>query len=72
VRILYLATRSAMLTISSAGENVAVPAKGLGHDGIVEFIDAVDAAKLAFSGVEQLIDRERSSPGPVVGGRVQA
>jgi hypothetical protein len=46
--IAYLATRTAMLTISSkGGQSIAVPAKGLGRERIIEFTDAVDAAKLA-------------------------
>jgi hypothetical protein len=42
-----------MLTISSAGESIAVPAKGLGHDAIVEFIGAVDDAKLRLVAPER-------------------
>lgn len=43
----YLATRTAMLTISSnGGESIALPAKGLGRERIIEFTDAVDSAKL--------------------------
>jgi hypothetical protein len=46
--IVYLATRTAMLTISSkGGESIAVPAKGLGRERVIEFTDAVDSAKLA-------------------------
>jgi len=49
----YLATRVAMLTISSTGgENIAVAAKGIGREHIIEFIDAVDSEKLAFMGLK--------------------
>jgi hypothetical protein len=47
--IAYALTRAAMLTISSnGGQHIAVPAKSMSRDAIIEFIDAVDQAKLAF------------------------
>lgn len=46
----YAFTRSAMLTISSkGGQHIAVPAKGIGREGIVDFINAVDEAKIALA-----------------------
>jgi hypothetical protein len=39
-----------MLTISSnGGQHIAVPAKGIGREGIVDFINAVDEAKIALA-----------------------
>ncbi len=58
--IAYLAMRSAMLTISSSGgQSIAVPARGMGRDGIIEFTDAVDAAKLSRLGQ---VDLARAQP----------
>jgi hypothetical protein len=47
--VAFFTSRSAMLTISSTGgEHIAVPAKGIGRREIIQFIDAVDAAKVEF------------------------
>lgn len=49
--ILFLATRSSALEIASAGESIAVSARGRARAQLVEFVNAVEAAKLAFLGV---------------------
>jgi len=44
----YFGTRSAVLSVGSASESITVPTGSLSRDKLVEFIDAVDDAKLAF------------------------
>lgn len=47
--ISYLATRSAVLQISSNGNSeITVPARGMARDQIVEFIDAIENEKIYF------------------------
>lgn len=48
--VAYFLTRSATLSIASAGAAIEVPASGMGHDALVEFVDAVESAKFSFRG----------------------
>jgi Na+-transporting methylmalonyl-CoA/oxaloacetate decarboxylase gamma subunit len=43
--VAYLLTRTAVLEVSSAGESIMVPTKGMSRDTLMEFVDAVDVAK---------------------------
>lgn len=46
----YFITRSAVITVSSnGGESIVVPARGMSHEQIAPFLDAVLEAKLRFS-----------------------
>lgn len=44
----YLFLRSAILEVSSAGGTIVVPARGMSREALLEFVDAVDEAKLRF------------------------
>jgi len=46
--VVYLVTRSAMIEVASSAGRVLVRARGMSHESLMEFIDQVDAAKLAF------------------------
>ncbi len=47
--VVYFATRSAVLTITSVGgSEIVVPIRGMGRNQIVEFIDALEKEKLEF------------------------
>lgn len=49
--IAYFFTRSGVITISSnGGESIVVPAKGMGREAIVSFLEGVMEAKLRFIG----------------------
>lgn len=49
--VAYQTTRAGVITISSnGGENITVPAKGMGRHRIVYFVEAVMQAKLKFTG----------------------
>jgi hypothetical protein len=49
--VAYFLTRSGVITISSnGGESIVVPAKGMGREAIVSFLEAVMEAKLKFIG----------------------
>jgi hypothetical protein len=45
--IVYFVTRAAVVTIASTGgETITLPAKGMGREAIVEFLEEVEHAKL--------------------------
>jgi hypothetical protein len=46
----YFLTRSAVLAVSSAGQSIAVSAKGMKHEALVAFVDDVEQAKLKYLG----------------------
>ncbi len=46
----YFLTRSAVLAVSSAGQSIAVSAKGMKHEALVAFVDDVEQAKLRYLG----------------------
>lgn len=46
--VAYLLLRSAILQVSSAGGAIVVPARGMSREALLEFVDAVDEAKLKF------------------------
>lgn len=47
--VAYVLSRRALLTISShGGEAIRVPARAMGRAAIVEFVDALDGAKVAM------------------------
>lgn len=49
--VAYLATRSAVITVSSnGGQDIVVPAKGMKREKILDFLDNVAKAKLKFLG----------------------
>jgi len=50
----YFLTRSAVIMVSSnGGEEIAAPAKGMGRENILTFLEAVMDAKLKFIGKQQ-------------------
>ena len=48
--IAYFATRTVALSISSSGESITVAASGVNPDMLIDFIDAVEQAKLNYLG----------------------
>lgn len=48
---IYVTTKSAVITIrSNGGESITVPAKGMDHESVLKFVDAVTNEKLRFIG----------------------
>ncbi len=53
----YFPSRSAVMTIASSGKSeIIIPAKGMGRDAIIEFIDALEAEKVRFIDRTQVAD----------------
>lgn len=46
----YFVTRNAVLKIASAGDDIVQPTKGMSHEAMVEFIEAVEQAKFERTG----------------------
>jgi hypothetical protein len=46
----YFVTRKSSLSVTSAGAAIEVPASGMSHKDLVDFVDALEEAKLDFIG----------------------
>ena len=46
--IAYFLSRASVLSIASGGESIQASVKGMNHAAVVDFIDSVEEAKLAF------------------------
>jgi hypothetical protein len=48
--VVYFITRRAVLKISSAGDDIVQPTRGMSHEAMIEFIEAVERAKFERTG----------------------